>query len=330
MTKLIKMTMKNLLRIKKESNLKSIGAFTLVELLVVMAIISLLASLVLSSLAGARMKANDTKIAEDLRQVRKSIEIYYNDNNSFPNPEISSVDNHNIDVLAFDSSSGGWSNKLTFFVKTAEAQSAVHSTPLCANFDRVANQLVSKKYLSSRPVHPYDNDASGICYKAKRTLSSFVAYGILNARVNTNDGARSKRTGFIAGDTSPDGIRSVNNAVSSSSAAVALDEEFERGYPAGESVGDEFLFDEFGDIDSIDAIDGITSGDPSISDDGFFGFIDDIVTEIFMTPSYYLPHGTCTSETSCVCDSYYEFVQNGLQGTINGTCQSNMPPPPSI
>lgn len=314
---------------KKSTNSpKQLKAFTLVELLVVMAIISLLASLVLSSLAGARMQANDTKIAEDLRQVRKSIEIYYNDNNSFPDPAISSVDNN--DVLAFDSSSAGWSNKLTFFVKTAEAQSAVHSTPLCANFDRVANQLVAKKYLSSRPVHPYDNDAEGICYKAKKTLNSFVSYGILNAKVGTDDGNRSKRTGFILGDTSPEGIKGVNEAVSESFKDDSGVGDLERGYPAGETVGEEELFDQFGNLDSIDAIDGITSGDPAVSDSGLFGFLDDIVTEIFMTPSYNLPNGTCTSETSCVCDSYYEFVQNGLQGTINGTCQSNMPSPPSI
>ena len=43
----------------------------------VLAIISLLSAIVLSSLADARMKANDAKIAQDLRQFRIAAEMYY-------------------------------------------------------------------------------------------------------------------------------------------------------------------------------------------------------------------------------------------------------------
>lgn len=59
--------------------------FTLVELLVVVAIIGLLASIVLVSLNTARQKARDTRRLGDLRQVAIALELYYdNNNNAYP------------------------------------------------------------------------------------------------------------------------------------------------------------------------------------------------------------------------------------------------------
>jgi len=60
--------------------------FTLIELLVVIAIIGLLASVVLVSLNGARMKARDTKRIADLKQMNTALALYYDANNSqYPN-----------------------------------------------------------------------------------------------------------------------------------------------------------------------------------------------------------------------------------------------------
>jgi prepilin-type N-terminal cleavage/methylation domain-containing protein len=58
--------------------------FTLIELLVVIAIIGLLASVVLVALNSARTKSRDTKRVSDMNQVIKALEIYYNENNSYP------------------------------------------------------------------------------------------------------------------------------------------------------------------------------------------------------------------------------------------------------
>ena len=58
--------------------------FTLIELLVVIAIIGLLASVVLVALNGARQKARVAKRVTTLAQLQKAIELYYNDNNSYP------------------------------------------------------------------------------------------------------------------------------------------------------------------------------------------------------------------------------------------------------
>ena len=64
---------------------KKTGAgFTLIELLVVIAIIGLLASVVLVSLNGARLKARDTKRIADLKQIQTALALYYDANNSYP------------------------------------------------------------------------------------------------------------------------------------------------------------------------------------------------------------------------------------------------------
>lgn len=59
--------------------------FTLIELLVVISIIGLLASVVLVSLNGARVKARDVKRIADLKQMQTALALYYDTNNAYPN-----------------------------------------------------------------------------------------------------------------------------------------------------------------------------------------------------------------------------------------------------
>lgn|GEM_PF-2238449 len=59
-------------------------AFTLVELLVVISIISLLASIVLSSINAARIKANNAAINRQVMQYANALELYRSQNNSYP------------------------------------------------------------------------------------------------------------------------------------------------------------------------------------------------------------------------------------------------------
>jgi type II secretory pathway pseudopilin PulG len=58
--------------------------FTLIELLVVIAIIGILSTIVLVSLNSARQKARDTRRLGDVRQVALALEMYYDDNSSYP------------------------------------------------------------------------------------------------------------------------------------------------------------------------------------------------------------------------------------------------------
>ena len=220
-------------------------AFTLIELLVVVAIISLLTSVILSSLASSRMKANDTKISQDLRQFRIAVDLYYNDNHTYPPTAMVNQEN---DLATKYEPSNNWTNKLSFFIKTAEAATINHETPLCHKFDSVADNLVALKYLSSHPVHPYDNDAKGVCYKAISNSSTFSVYASLTTQVSAGSGVINKRTGFILGDISSSGISNLADS-------TTLITSTETPYPIGSN----------GNIaadlaTSIDAISGITNG----------------------------------------------------------------------
>lgn len=65
---------------------KTKKGFTLIELLVVVAVIGLLANVVLLSLGYARIRARDTRRKVDADQMRKALEIYFNENQFFPQP----------------------------------------------------------------------------------------------------------------------------------------------------------------------------------------------------------------------------------------------------
>lgn len=72
--------MKNFIKQPKKQQ----SGFTLIELLVVISIIGLLSSITLVALVSARQKARMVKRVADLAQVAKALELYYNDNNSYP------------------------------------------------------------------------------------------------------------------------------------------------------------------------------------------------------------------------------------------------------
>ncbi|XKT74850.1 MAG: type II secretion system protein [Patescibacteria group bacterium UBA2103] len=111
--------------------------FTLIELLVVVAIIGMLSSVVLSSLNQARSGARDARRAQDIKQFQAALELYYNDNNSYP-------------VSGWAHSSGGtnWTN----------LQTALSS------------------YITSLPTDPI-NTAGGAGYNNDQYVYSYYASG---------------------------------------------------------------------------------------------------------------------------------------------------------
>lgn len=68
---------------RKESA-KMMRGFTLIELIVVIAIIGFLASVVFAVLADARLDARDKRRIEDVKQIERALHLFANDNNHFP------------------------------------------------------------------------------------------------------------------------------------------------------------------------------------------------------------------------------------------------------
>jgi general secretion pathway protein G len=69
------------LRIKKSCNT---NGFTLFELLAVMAILGILAAIAVPNYKRSQIKARESVLAEDLYQMRRSIDAYYADNGKYP------------------------------------------------------------------------------------------------------------------------------------------------------------------------------------------------------------------------------------------------------
>lgn len=67
-----------------ELRIKSGRGFTLIELLIVIAIISILATLLMVNFVGIRQRARDGQRKSDLRQIQSALELYRSDLGSYP------------------------------------------------------------------------------------------------------------------------------------------------------------------------------------------------------------------------------------------------------
>ncbi len=63
---------------------KKITGFTLIELIVVMAIISIIATFLMANFAGVRERSRDATRKSDVSQIRNALEIYRSDEGFYP------------------------------------------------------------------------------------------------------------------------------------------------------------------------------------------------------------------------------------------------------
>lgn len=63
---------------------KSVSGFTIIELLIVIVVIAILASISLVSFSGTQARARDSIRIKDLKEVQKVVELYHAQNGSYP------------------------------------------------------------------------------------------------------------------------------------------------------------------------------------------------------------------------------------------------------
>ena len=67
------------------SSTKDGAGFTLIELIVVIAILAILAGIGLSTFRISQLKSRDARRKSDLEQIQRALEMYYNDVGHYPN-----------------------------------------------------------------------------------------------------------------------------------------------------------------------------------------------------------------------------------------------------
>ena len=76
------------------------AGFTIIELLIVIAIIGILATLVLTNFQGAQAKGRDTVRKNDINSLYQKLEEYYNENGYYPNSDLAAATFPGIDAGA--------------------------------------------------------------------------------------------------------------------------------------------------------------------------------------------------------------------------------------
>ena len=76
--------------LKVKMNAKANHGFTLMEMLLVMAIIAIIASVFFVNVFSSLARGRDSRRKQDLNAISQSLELYNNDNNRYPDPPLPS------------------------------------------------------------------------------------------------------------------------------------------------------------------------------------------------------------------------------------------------
>lgn len=181
------------------------SGFTLVELLMVIAIVSILATIILSSLRSAREKALDVQIRNDISQVRNALELYANENN-FIYPSI--VANNQSDSFALNHANSDSIKKVGFFQRViqyafGEKVYAQSRNSNCQSFDNLQSAL--SPYIKQLPKHPLD-DGIDVCYKYFSLSDGTIASVYTSLITEKYDNGINKQVGVVFGNTEYGGL----------------------------------------------------------------------------------------------------------------------------
>lgn len=134
--------------------MKAFRGFTLIELLVVIAIIGILASIVLVSLTGARLKSRDGQRLAELKEMQKALELYYSTNGRYP---ITTCAAPNLNWTSFDSAT--YSPR-----KTCTQNGGVGTKTLAEEMSPYINPLSDPKNLGGGAGFLYSSASNGQSY----------------------------------------------------------------------------------------------------------------------------------------------------------------------
>jgi len=133
---------------------KRLRAFTLIELLIVVAIIGLLSTLSAVALSNARAKGRDEKRLTDLKQIQKALELTFVPSSGYP-------------VVA---------SALTIGAATTDVLCTKGSTPAFVADTTVANCDADKIYMGLVPSNPTPNGAA-YTYRSTNGLAAACTTG---------------------------------------------------------------------------------------------------------------------------------------------------------
>lgn len=98
--------------------------FTLIELMVVIAIIGILASIISVSLISSKAKGRDAKRIADIKTIQLALETYYSDNASYPTSIYAAPFYPNyLSNVPMDPQGGSWGNSGHYFYSSYNALS---------------------------------------------------------------------------------------------------------------------------------------------------------------------------------------------------------------
>jgi prepilin-type processing-associated H-X9-DG protein/prepilin-type N-terminal cleavage/methylation domain-containing protein len=141
----------------------SIRAFTLVELLVVTAIITLLAAILLAALAQARSSAQSISCLNNLRQLQAAYHLYAQDHNDFLPPNIS--------------------RRVEFYQVNMPGSWVLGNTLIDTNSVNIRAGVLFSRYLDSAAVYHCPSDASKVRGSALLRTRSYSVSLWLNADI---------------------------------------------------------------------------------------------------------------------------------------------------